>query len=101
MWNIRRLNKPSRSGKKDFFVGGSGLALIAEAAFVKMLHVEQKRTERPSRQHCTCGGAVTRSYLINWDQLQIVFICGTFTSIAKRFKRAQNKALNAQIRVAI
>jgi hypothetical protein len=61
MWNIRRLNKPFRSGKKDFFVGGSGLALIAEAAFVKMLHVEQKRTERSSRQHCTCGGAVTRS----------------------------------------
>jgi exopolysaccharide biosynthesis polyprenyl glycosylphosphotransferase len=50
MWNIRRLNKPSRSGKKDFFVGGSGLALIAEAAFVKMLHVEQKRTERSSRR---------------------------------------------------
>jgi hypothetical protein len=49
----------------------------------------------------SCGGAVRRAYLINWDQLQIVFICGTFTSIAKRFKQAQNKALNTQQAVAI
>jgi hypothetical protein len=49
----------------------------------------------------SCGGAVTRSYVTNWDQLQIVFISGTFTSIAKRFKQAQNKALNAQINVAL
>src|SRR5437899_10033279 len=75
MWNLRRLNKSSRPGKKNIFVGTSGLALIAEAAFVKMLHVEQKRTERSSRRFAlmllecrslrsTCNSAETLDNLL-------------------------------------
>ena len=51
MWNIRHLNKRSESKVKSFSPpGGSEPALIAEAAFVKMLYVEQKRTERSRRR---------------------------------------------------
>ena len=51
MWNIRHLNKRSESQTKSLSpLGGSDTALIAEAAFVKMLYVEQKRTERSRRR---------------------------------------------------
>ena len=51
MWNIRHLNKRSESKTKSrSSQGGSDPALIAEAAFVKMLYVEQKRTERSRRR---------------------------------------------------
>jgi lipopolysaccharide/colanic/teichoic acid biosynthesis glycosyltransferase len=51
MWNIRSLNKRSKSKTKDFFpLSGSTSELLAEKPFVKRLHVEQKRTERSGRR---------------------------------------------------
>lgn len=51
MWNISRLNKRSKSKTKDLFpLAGSDSELLAEESFVKMLHVEQKRTERSHRR---------------------------------------------------
>ena len=51
MWNIRRLNKRSGSKTKDLFpLDSSDSELLAEESFVKMLHVEQKRTERSRRR---------------------------------------------------
>lgn len=51
MWNIRHLNKGPRSKTKDLFsLDSSDSELLAEESFVKMLHVEQKRTERSRRR---------------------------------------------------
>src|SRR5258708_17996505 len=51
MWKIGRLNKRSKSQPKDpISTSRSASELLAQDAFLKMLHVEQKRTER-SRRH--------------------------------------------------
>jgi lipopolysaccharide/colanic/teichoic acid biosynthesis glycosyltransferase len=51
MWNIRRSTKRSKSKMKDLTpLDGSVPELLAEDALVKMLHVEQKRTERSRRR---------------------------------------------------
>lgn len=51
MWNIRRSNKRARPRTKDLVsLDGSVTELLAENFFVKMLHVEQKRTERSRRR---------------------------------------------------
>jgi exopolysaccharide biosynthesis polyprenyl glycosylphosphotransferase len=51
MWNITNSNKRSRSKTKDVSpLLGSHSDLLSEDYFVKMLHVEQKRTERSHRR---------------------------------------------------
>jgi lipopolysaccharide/colanic/teichoic acid biosynthesis glycosyltransferase len=52
MLNIRRLSKRSKSQTNDPTIppGGSVSGLLAEEAFLRVLHVEQKRTERSRRR---------------------------------------------------
>jgi len=51
MWNLRNLNKPFESKTKIFSpLEGSAPELMPETAFVKMIYVEQKRTERSRRR---------------------------------------------------
>ena len=50
MWNIHKSHKRSALKTKSLPAGVSDNPLITEAAFVKMLYVEQKRTERSRRR---------------------------------------------------
>jgi lipopolysaccharide/colanic/teichoic acid biosynthesis glycosyltransferase len=67
MWKIGRLNKRSKSQPKDpISTSGSASELLAQDAFLKMLHVEQKRTER-SRRH----------FILMLVECQSILSCGT------------------------